>query len=259
MRALRSQLPRRNRFYSFDPPKRGDKAPIPLPKDELELSLSRDPWKCENNIATGSACSTTTPPPPPKFAELELVVEPEPEEDNDPTTLEKDPQMKNLLEQYKKHAETEGEYTEEELPTEVIDSFEQGQSAAQVHFASFAARIARDPSQVLRYCFEPGAKPLCPAPFGDEPSTSSSAAGAAAAPPSPPPPCPRCGGPRQFEFQVMPQLLNHLGVDPSDPKAPDWGTIAVYCCAASCCGSGSGPGTVEGGYVEEYVWVQKPV
>ena len=34
--------------------------------------------------------------------------------------------------------------------------------------------------------------------------------------------------------QVMPQLLNHLGADASDPCAPDWGAIAVYTCAASC-------------------------
>ena len=48
-------------------------------------------------------------------------------------------------------------------------------------------------------------------------------------------------------MQVMPQLINHLGVDASDPSSPDWGTIAVYTCAASCGGgSGGGSGGGEG-------------
>ena len=49
-------------------------------------------------------------------------------------------------------------------------------------------------------------------------------------PPSRPPLPPH----RRFEFQVMPQTLHFLGVDPSDSEAPDWATIAVYTCAKSC-------------------------
>jgi pre-rRNA-processing protein TSR4 len=65
----------------------------------------------------------------------------------------------------------------------------------------------------------------------------------------------------------MPQLLSYLGVDEDDPSAPDWGTIAVYSCAASCDpagggGGGGGGGEREGGgdsaYAEEFVWVQPP-
>ena len=49
-------------------------------------------------------------------------------------------------------------------------------------------------------------------------------------------------------MQVMPQLLNYLGV-PADAKhAPDWGSIAVYSCAASC--------RTEKAYVDEFVFVQ---
>ena len=48
--------------------------------------------------------------------------------------------------------------------------------------------------------------------------------------------------------QVMPQLLNFLGLDTEDKHAPDWGTIVVYSCAASCNAPSS--------YTEEYVWVQ---
>ena len=39
-----------------------------------------------------------------------------------------------------------------------------------------------------------------------------------------------CVGAREFEFQVMPQLLNKLGLDAS----VDWGVLAVFTCKRSC-------------------------
>ncbi|KAH7463828.1 Programmed cell death protein 2 [Phytophthora ramorum] len=54
------------------------------------------------------------------------------------------------------------------------------------------------------------------------------------------PPCERCGGERRFEFQVLPQLLNYLGVDQQSSlgdisaRSCEWGTLAVYTCAKSC-------------------------
>ena len=54
----------------------------------------------------------------------------------------------------------------------------------------------------------------------------------------------------------MPQLINHLGVDATDPTAPDWGMIAVYSCSRSCeirVDSGAGGSA----YAEEFVWVQE--
>ncbi|GMF11902.1 unnamed protein product [Phytophthora lilii] len=54
------------------------------------------------------------------------------------------------------------------------------------------------------------------------------------------PPCERCGGERKFEFQVLPQLLNYLGVDQQSSlgdigsRSCEWGTLAVYTCAKSC-------------------------
>lgn len=54
------------------------------------------------------------------------------------------------------------------------------------------------------------------------------------------PPCERCGGERKFEFQVLPQLLNYLGVDHQSSlgdissRSCEWGTLAVYTCAKSC-------------------------
>lgn len=48
--------------------------------------------------------------------------------------------------------------------------------------------------------------------------------------------------------QVMPQLLSSLGIDDEQETALDWGTIALYSCAASC--------STQQAYVEEFVWVQ---
>ncbi len=220
-------------------------------KETIKLDLEE---KISSSGGGGGGNKAENQPPILLFTESELLVEPEPED----LSPEKDAQAAALLAKYQQHAETEGEYTEEELPTEIVDSFENAVPEAEQHFAFFAAQIAKEPSQVLRYCFEPGAKPLCPAPGGIPEEDKV-------------PCCACCGAPRRFEFQVMPQLLNHLGVDVADPKAPDWGTIAVYSCSKSCGGAGEG-GSVGGGdgstennknftssYIEEFVWVQPPV
>lgn len=55
------------------------------------------------------------------------------------------------------------------------------------------------------------------------------------------PKCELCGGERQFEFQIMPQMLNYL----KDANV-DWGVIAVYTCSKSC------PLPNDKGYVEEF-------
>lgn len=114
------------------------------------------------------------------------------------------------------------------------------------------SQIRRAPGQCLRYCYEPGARPLWLSQKG-APDVSAV------------PDCEHCGAKRRaclcvslwghtalsrqkrcfsrpaeptfplfcppfsvFEFQVMPQLLNHLGLDAEDPAALDFGTIAVY-------------------------------
>eukprot|EP00250_Pteridium_aquilinum_P004202 c14429_g1_i1 orf=145-1374(+) len=107
-------------------------------------------------------------------------------------------------------------------------------SLEQQHWASFQARLARAPGQVLRYCRAQDAKPLWPR-LDERPATSSI------------PACPICKEKRIFEFQVLPQLLYFFKV-PNDPDALDWGTLAVYTCDASCMSSKA--------YVEEFVWVQ---
>ncbi|KAH0622471.1 hypothetical protein JD844_024815 [Phrynosoma platyrhinos] len=56
-----------------------------------------------------------------------------------------------------------------------------------------------------------------------------------------------CGSKRVFEFQVMPQLLNHLKVD-SLEESIDWGILAIYTCAENC--------SLGSRYTEEFVWKQ---
>lgn len=55
------------------------------------------------------------------------------------------------------------------------------------------------------------------------------------------PKCELCGEERQFEFQIMPQMLNYL-----QDSNLDWGVIAVYTCPKSCALP------ADKGYVEEF-------
>lgn len=57
------------------------------------------------------------------------------------------------------------------------------------------------------------------------------------------PNCEKCNSPRQFEFQIMPQLLNSL----NDEKL-DWGIIAIYTCVNSC--------STDSSYLREFVYKQ---
>jgi hypothetical protein len=65
--------------------------------------------------------------------------------------------------------------------------------------------------------------------------------------------CDRCGAPRQYEFQVQPQLLHYLtmngGSGPCDNL--DWAVVACYTCSASC-----DLFEEDGPYVEERAWRQ---
>ncbi|RYG51115.1 hypothetical protein EON66_11130, partial [archaeon] len=88
--------------------------------------------------------------------------------------------------------------------------------------------------------------------------------------------CERCGAPRKFEVQLLPQLLNFI--QPATKSlAPDaraididYGTIAVFTCSRSCTlgsdgeyaalcsssSSGSEATTSKVWYAEEVAWVQ---
>ncbi|KAJ0111228.1 hypothetical protein Patl1_00942 [Pistacia atlantica] len=104
----------------------------------------------------------------------------------------------------------------------------------QKSWASFQGRIAKAPEQVLRYCRNASAKALWPMSSG-RPSKGDI------------PNCSCCGGPRCFEFQILPQLLYYFDIK-NDVDSLDWTTIVVYTCEGSC--------ETSINYVEEFVWVQ---
>jgi len=71
-------------------------------------------------------------------------------------------------------------------------------------------------------------------------------------PPGKIPSCDYCGADRKFEFQIMPQMLNYLKLDAGiDQESVDWGTLAIYTCETSC-DSSSGSSA----YKAEYLWRQ---
>jgi len=97
-------------------------------------------------------------------------------------------------------------------------------------FLTFKQRIEREPEQVIRY--DLGGEPLWVSQenvpqANDIPSCS-------------------CGAKRQFEIQILPQMLNYLGVE-TTADSLDWGTLCVYTCVDNC-----SPDQ----YIEEFVWKQ---
>ena len=94
---------------------------------------------------------------------------------------------------------------------------------------TFLARIAREPSQVLRY--DRGGRPLWHGSHGRPPKSW-------------PPRCP-CGAVREFEFQVMPQLLHYFRMESQAGLDLDFATILVATCAEGCGAAGA-------------AWVQPP-
>ncbi|KAL9430667.1 hypothetical protein AB3S75_025958 [Citrus x aurantiifolia] len=114
----------------------------------------------------------------------------------------------------------------------LLDSFE-GDSDRR-SWATFQERLAKAPEQVLRYCRSTGVKALWPTSSGQLSKPDI-------------PKCSYCGGPRCFEFQILPQLLFYFGVS-NDVDSLDWATMVVYTCESSCEANVS--------YKEEFVWVQ---
>ncbi|PSR94735.1 Programmed cell death protein [Actinidia chinensis var. chinensis] len=144
----------------------------------------------------------------------------------------------------------------DEAMKSLLDNFEG--DGDRKSWASFQECLSRAPDQVLRgttrcthgtstgprrgdladaqarYCRIERVKPLWPMSSGRPSKTDI-------------PNCSYCGGPRCFEFQILPQLLYYFGVR-NDVDSLDWATIVVYACEASC--EGTEP------YKEEFGWVQ---
>ncbi|XP_077419585.1 programmed cell death protein 2 [Vanacampus margaritifer] len=251
VKVFRSQLPRRNEFYSYDPP------PEDEPRSDLDPNQNVLPasgvklcWVC--GCPGSKACSRchavtycgkhhqtlhwkhthkkdcggcTEPAASPfLFPEFELLTEPEEEEDND--------------EGAEGDVETAATQTSADCPSlaEMLAETELEEMAMHEtednkFFQRFKKKIAPEPQQVLRY--SRGGSPLWVS-SQHIPSVIDI------------PAC-TCGAKRTFEFQVMPQLLNSLRVD-STGASIDWGTLAIYTCSVSCNQGDQ--------YCHEFIWKQ---
>ncbi|XP_060687874.1 LOW QUALITY PROTEIN: programmed cell death protein 2 [Hemiscyllium ocellatum] len=119
----------------------------------------------------------------------------------------------------------------EGLDHEELEAMAKHESKEDRIFAKFKRRIALAPDQVLRYCR--GGSPL----WVSEENVPSDVDIPSCA----------CGAKREFEFQVMPQLLNHLKMD-SFGESLDWGTLVVYTCEQNCDHGNE--------YSAEFIWKQ---
>jgi len=100
-------------------------------------------------------------------------------------------------------------------------------------FNVFQARIKHNPEQVIRYQREEKSEPLWISKLNM---------------PMDIPKCFYCSAERNFEFQILPQLLNYLDINHEKIDALDFGTLIVYTCSRSCNGDKA--------YLEEYIYHQ---
>ncbi|XP_008404036.1 programmed cell death protein 2 [Poecilia reticulata] len=253
LKVFRSQLPRKNEFYSYDPPP--DDEPQTVSKEDdsiLSVSGVKLCWVCgcPGNKAC-SRCHSVTycgkhhqtvhwkhshkkeclsaalPSAAASlflFPESELVIEPEEGgEEGD------DAQREGGGEEEQRS--TEGPSLADTLAEADLEEMALHETEDNKVFQRFKKKIASEPHQVIRY--SRGGRPLW---------VSSSHVPAD----EDIPPC-TCGANRAFEFQVMPQLLNSLCVD-STGASIDWGTVTVFTCSASCNHGDQ--------YRSEFVWKQ---
>uniref|UniRef100_A0A2K6TRA8 Programmed cell death protein 2 n=1 Tax=Saimiri boliviensis boliviensis TaxID=39432 RepID=A0A2K6TRA8_SAIBB len=242
---FRNQLPRKNDFYSYEPPSEN-----PPPKTEsvcLQLKsgahlcrvcgclgpktcsrcykvyyCSKEHQTLDWRLGHKQACAQpdhldhVIPDHNFLFPESEIVIE---------TVDEMLPEVVEK-EDYSEIIGSMGEALEEEL-----DSMAKHESREDKIFQKFKTQIALEPEQILRY-----GRGITPIWISGENIPQEKDI----------PDCP-CGAKRIFEFQVMPQLLNYLKADRLG-KSIDWGILAVFTCAESC--------SLGIGYTEEFVWKQ---
>ncbi|XP_050342266.1 programmed cell death protein 2 [Nymphalis io] len=240
---LRCQLPRKNDYYSFDPYEENENEHFPMDKWAKLCNLcglkapshcskckrvfycsrkhqildwqkghkeicndSQKVYEYDSNyfVVTEAGKSIL-------FKEWELIVDEEDEEEAgniDPNQeMEK---LKKLIEE--KKAGTMSNISDSELEQYA------GTLPEDKVFGKFTKRIARHPDQVLRY-------DRAGTPLWITGNTENSIINV--------PNCQYCNGERQFEFQIMPQLLNFLNVG-VEYNSIDWGVLVIYTCKASC-------------------------
>ncbi|CAL8093793.1 unnamed protein product [Calicophoron daubneyi] len=114
----------------------------------------------------------------------------------------------------------------------VLESLAKHESKEEARFRKFKELMNPDPDQVVR--------------FGGEPFWLSEHQPPIEA-------CEVCGAERKFEFQVTPQLLSYFALDRVGHASPDFGSLYIFTCSKSCAlprtefrdGGGSEPCVVE--------------
>ncbi|XP_054715923.1 programmed cell death protein 2-like [Uloborus diversus] len=252
---FRSQLPRKNEFYSFEPPEEIEKlSSSPSAEDYQDIceicgcfaSLRCD--KCSNKKYCSEdhkkndwewnhkdVCENDEKDIGKKrqkklknyflLPEFELVTEIEqlPPEAPEKSDEEKMKEYRQFMQSAK---------APKDLQDTQLDDLDSLMKKHDKTFNKFQKRIKLEPEQVLRY-----QRKGVPLWVSSENIPSNSDI----------PPC-CCGAKRDFEFQVMPQLLNYLSLDQVE-ESIDWGTLLIYTCSKSC-----QYGT--DGYCKEFLWKQ---
>jgi len=263
VRAFRSQLPRDNAFYPDEPARVGGPVQELSDAQQARYDARNDRW-ADRPTDVGSVVRA-----PKTFPERELVVEPETLDDDAASgsasdgdgdgdgdgvvspTADVPTELRETRQRDARAVPAALLGKGSDVSARELRELEKMQDKDQVQLSRFHLRLRRsDPTQVIRYCFEAGADALWPsvtrAPPRDEKTV---------------PPCPRCAAPRAFEFQVLPQVINHLDVDSELASAVDFGTMAVYTCSKSCSPpeEGAAGEGVSAAYAEEIVLVHPPL
>ncbi|XP_076752195.1 zinc finger protein RP-8 [Xylocopa sonorina] len=251
-KVFRSQLPRTNEFFPSEPP---------IEQSDWRTDISVDRWvktcyicgllapnhcsKCKsinyccrahqiydwkhghketcgnNQSVTKIICNEFLLP------EYEIVIEKDNAEDkSDANELTEDEEEIKKYETMVQKGEA-GTFQNQDVEKELLSMANQQEDQV---FSKFLSIVDKFPDQVLRYdrggnilFISPGSK------IDDIPK------------------CSECNGDRQFEFQIMPQLLNFLNFD-IGLKCVDWGILAVFTCKRSC--------VPKKKYSMEFIWKQ---
>ncbi|KAG5878757.1 hypothetical protein JTB14_012127 [Gonioctena quinquepunctata] len=238
IKVFRSSLQRDNKFYSYDPPEDKPMPDFSLEKwvklcnicgclSEKQCSKCKEAHYCsrEHQVLDWKEghkkeCGTDVRNPRRSkmlFPEWEIITESEELEDIDINEEEEVKKFREL--EIAGKTGTMPEVTESDLDAHASTDTDKA-------FSKFQKRVAYNPDQVIRY--KRGGEPLW---IAKEPL------------PNNVPDCQYCGGPRRFEFQVMPQMLTFLKEDQLD-----FGVVVAYTCKLSCVG-----GNI---YKEEFVFKQ---
>nr|ACO10767.1 Programmed cell death protein 2 [Caligus rogercresseyi] len=261
-RVLRSQLPRSNPFYPFDPPLLSSNWRQDL-SQERHLQLCRlcgagasnktcsgckeakycskehqtADWKSGSHKAECQSPSKSVPlislyAPTYLLPEYELLMESGDEdslsEEEEDSEDEEDVNVEAEI--VKAEALSNKNLSAEEISKAL--GFEMKEDKV---FDKFQRCVKNAPDQVVRY--SRGFEPLWISSEGRPNSI---------------PDCELCGSSRKFEFQIMPQLLGslQLGEETLGEDSVDWGILGIYTCSVSCS---------EGkAYKTEYLFRQNP-